>query len=228
MPIFERIPLGELFGKTPFKPLLKHIEQVKECVYLLRPLLEAFIAGDYKKIEEIANEISRLEHMADETKTDIRIHFPKRWFMPVERGDILSFLKKQDTIADKAEDAARLMQVRKTKVPPEIADDLREFTDVVIAAVDALEKTYSELERLFKSGFGDKEREVILQLIKKIDDEEWKADQLQLKITKKLFDIEDRLDPTTLFFLMRIINEMDAVADYAEDSGDRLRTMLAK
>ncbi len=81
---------------------------------------------------------------------------------------------------------------------------------------------------MFKSGFGDKEREVILQLIKKIDDQEWKADQLQLKITKKLFDIEDRLDPTTLFFLMRIINEMDAVADYAEDSGDRLRTMLAK
>lgn len=228
MTIFERAPLGSLFGKTPFKPLHKHILQVKECADQLNPLIEAFISGDYEKVEEIANKISHLEHMADKTKTHIRLHFPKSWFMPIARGDILSFLKKQDTIADKTEDTARMIQIRKTKVPDEIVDNLREFVGNVVASVDSLEKAYSEIDRLMETGFGDKERKIMLDLIKEVDHYEWKADELQLKMTKKLFEIEDKLDPMTIFFLMRIINEMDAVADYAEDSGDQLRTMIAK
>jgi len=228
MAIFERAPIGNLFGKTPFKPLHKHILQVKECADHLKPLIEAFISGDYEKIEELAKKISHLEHLADKTKTDIRLHFPKSWFMPVDRGDILSFLKKQDTIADKTEDTARLIQIRKTRVPEEIVANLREFVDSVIASVDALEKSYSEMDRLMETGFSDRERKIMLDLIKEVDHHEWKADELQLKMTRKLFEIEDKLDPMTIFFLMRIINEMDAVADYAEDSGDQLRTMIAK
>jgi uncharacterized protein Yka (UPF0111/DUF47 family) len=165
MTIFERTPIGNLFGKTPFKPLHSHILQVKECTELLKPLIEAFIAGDYEKIEAIV-------------------------------GDIVN--------------------------------DLRLFADTVIASVAALEKSYSEIDRLMETGFGDREREIMLDLIKEVDKQEWKADEIQLKMTKKLFDIENNLDPITLFFLMRIINEMDAVADYAEDSGDQMRTMLAK
>jgi len=228
MSIFERPHIGNLFGKTPFEPLHKHILQVKECADHLKPLTDAFISGDYGKVEEIANNISHLEHLADKTTTDIRIHFPRNLFMPVDRGDILSFLKKQDTIADKAEDTARLIQIRKTRVPEEIADDLREFVNSVVASVDALEKAYSEIDKLMEGGFEDKERKIMLDLIKKVDYHEWKADELQLKMTRKLFEIEDKLDPMTIFFLMRIINEMDAVADYAEDSGDQLRTMFAK
>ena len=86
MTIFERIPIGDIFGKTPLKPLHRHIRQVKECADQLKPLVGAFISGDYEKIEEIANNISRLEHTADETKTDIRLHFPRNWFMPVDRS----------------------------------------------------------------------------------------------------------------------------------------------
>ena len=228
MAIFERIPVGDLFGKTPYRPLHKHIQQVKECADQLRPLVEAFIAEDHKKVEEIANNISHLEHIADKTKTDIRIHLPRRLFMQVDRGDVLSFLKKQDTIADKAEDAAHLMQIRKTKVPEEIRDDLLEFTDSVKSAVDALEVAYSELNRLLESSFGRKEHDKMLRLIKKVDHHEWKADELQLKMSKKLFEIEKKLDPLSVWFLIRIINEIDAVADYAEDSGDQLRTMIAK
>ena len=63
MTIFERTPIGDIFGKTPFKPLHKHIEQVKECADQLKPLIEAFISGDYEKVEEIANNISHLEHL---------------------------------------------------------------------------------------------------------------------------------------------------------------------
>ncbi|ODS37956.1 MAG: hypothetical protein A7316_01300 [Candidatus Altiarchaeales archaeon WOR_SM1_86-2] len=71
MPIFERAPIGDLFGKTQFKPLHKYILEVKECADQLKTLIEAFIPGDYEKVEEIANNISRLERPADKTKTDI-------------------------------------------------------------------------------------------------------------------------------------------------------------
>ncbi|ODS35797.1 MAG: TIGR00153 family protein [Candidatus Altiarchaeales archaeon WOR_SM1_86-2] len=228
MAIFERIPVGDLFGKTPYMPLHKHIEKVNECADELRPLVEAFIAEDYDRVEELANKISNLEHEADKVKTDIRIHLPRRLFMQVDRGDILSFLKKQDTIADKVEDAAHLIQIRRTKVPEEIRDDLLEFVDSVKSAVDALEVAYSELNRLLETSFGRKEHDKMLKLINKVDHHEWKADELQLKMSKKLFEIEEKLDPLSIWFLIRIINEIDAVADYAEDSGDQLRTMIAK
>ena len=72
-----------MFAKSPFKPLVSHIDQVNECVNKIKPLFDAYSSKDYKKVEEIAKDISKVEYKADKIKTDIRQHLPQSIFLPV-------------------------------------------------------------------------------------------------------------------------------------------------
>ena len=61
-----------MFAKSPFKPLVSHIDKVNECVDQVIPLFEALQSKDYNKVEEISERISTVEHKADKIKDDIR------------------------------------------------------------------------------------------------------------------------------------------------------------
>lgn len=221
-------PIMRLFAKSPFKPLHEHILKVNECVGQLKPLIEAFVDQDSEKINEITEKISKLEHEADIIKNDIREHLPKTLFMPVDRTDVLLFLKEQDAISDSAENAAEILMVRKTKLPVELKDDLLEFTSKVIGSVNALELAVNELEEVLESSFGRYEIDEVRKLTHNVDKLEWEADKLVIKLLKRLFEIEDKLDPVTVLHLERLIYTMDSIADHAENVGDRLRMMVAR
>ena len=53
-----------MFAKSPFKPLVSHIDKVSECVNQIKPLFDAFLSSDYEKVESIAKEISKVEYKA--------------------------------------------------------------------------------------------------------------------------------------------------------------------
>ena len=40
-----------MFAKSPFKPLVSHIDKVNECVNLIKPLFETYQSKDYGKVE---------------------------------------------------------------------------------------------------------------------------------------------------------------------------------
>ncbi len=46
--------ISKLFGKSPFEPLYQHMVKVKECVDLVRPLMDAVLQGEAKKVAAIA------------------------------------------------------------------------------------------------------------------------------------------------------------------------------
>jgi hypothetical protein len=219
-----------LFGKSPFKPLHEHTLLVRKCVKELRGLVENFSEdGDKKKLNETVELISKLENDADTIKRNIREHLPKTFFMPVERSDILLFLREQDKIADSAQDLGRVLEVRpQTKLPRKLKKETLELTDKVIETVEALRIAVKELDNLLSSSFSKHETKKILKLIARIDKKEWDADQVNIKLMKKLFEMEKELDPVTVIHLEKIFHILDSVADKAEDAGDRLRSMVAK
>jgi hypothetical protein len=45
--------IQDLFGKSPFGPLVEHTKKVHECVEMLKPLMEALVNEDYKEIRRI-------------------------------------------------------------------------------------------------------------------------------------------------------------------------------
>ncbi len=220
--------IGKLFGASPFKKIQTHVEKVKDTTTLLKPAIRAFCDEDFTEVERLASEISNLEHECDIIKNDIREHLPKNLFLPVDRSDLLIFLKDQDTVADKAEDAAILMTVRQTRgIPSDIKKELIELTDKVVEAVVALEIATTEIADLLESSFSKREVQRMLKIIHNIDQKEWESDKIGLQLIKDIYVHEDKLGHgiTHISHLADIIGD---IADYAENAGDRLRAMTAR
>lgn len=218
--------ISKLFGKSPFEPLYQHMLKVKECVDLVRPLMDALLKKDEKKVKEIAKRVFKAEHEADLVKKDIRNHLPKSLFLPVARGDILRFLKEQDSIADSAEDLAVLLILRKTIVPEELKDEIKDFVDKVIETYEMAMTVSSEIKILAETSFGGVEAHKVMELIEQLKVREWEADKAQMEAAKKMFAIEKKLDPVDVMMWMNIFKELGTLANHAENAGDRMRMML--
>ena len=218
--------ISKLFGKSPFEPLYQHMLKVKECVDLVKPLMDALLAGEEEKMHEVAKMIFKAEHEADLVKKEIRSSLPKSIFLPVARGDILRFLKEQDHIADSAEDLAALLKLRKTKVPEEIKDELKDFVDKVLKTYEKAMQVSSEIKILAETSFGGVEAHKVMDLIEALKEKEWEADKAQMKVAKKMFSIEKKLDPVSVMMWMHIFKELGNLANHAENAGDQMRMML--
>ena len=74
----------------------------------------------------------KAEHAADMIKDDIRRTIPKRFFLPVYRGDLLGYVKLQDDMADSVEDIAVLLTIKKLTLPPSLVDLTFDFRNLGI------------------------------------------------------------------------------------------------
>jgi len=217
-----------LFAKSPFGPLHEHMLHVKECVLLTRPLFDAFINGDIERVEELAQKISEAEHQADDIKNSIRNHLPKSFLLPVDKVDILNFLREQDAIADVAEDLGVLLTLRRIKVPNGLKDALREFIDKVIEVCEIAFEASAEIKRLAEASFSGKEADKIIEIVQRVERAEWESDKLQFALAKKMFSMENELDPVSIILLMHIFAAIGEMANHAENTAERMRMMLAK
>jgi len=220
--------MGVLFRKSPFEALHRHMSKVKECCNQLQPLMEAFVSGDRELVRQKIKEISDLEHEADIIKNDIREHLPHRLLMSVDRSDILHFLNQEDAVADSIEDIARLIEMREMSVPSELKGELMELVDKVMHTITSLELATSEIKALAQSSFSRDEEEKISELIKRIDRSEFEADLVQQRCARKLFSLENKIDLLSIVILMKIMGELGSVADHAQNTGDRLRGIIAR
>ena len=218
----------ELFGRSPFGPLVEHSRRVHETVVLIRPLFEAFLSEEWGRTEEIYRTISKLEHKADLIKNEIRDHLPRSIFLPVDRGDVLKYLKEQDAIADAAEDLGVMLTLRRTSCPDALRPSVLEFVDRVIRTSELLVEVSTELTELLESSFGGPEVERVLARTSEVNDEEWEADKAQWKLARGLLAHEETLGPVSIFLWMHIIEVLGGLADHAENTADLLRLMLAR
>ena len=220
--------IQELFGKSPFGPLVEHTKKVHECVEVIRPLMEALVNEDYDEIHKLQDRVSRLEYEADTIKHNVRDHLPRRYFMPVDRVDLEKFISSQDNIADKAQDFAIILTLRRTKLHPAIMDKFFDFVDQIFQVTGTLLTAAVELDNLAEASFGGAEAKVVLNLIKGLGEEEWKADRMARSLSKDVYSLEKELDPITIIFYEKMILTLGAIANEAENAGDMLRLMIIK
>jgi predicted phosphate transport protein (TIGR00153 family) len=217
-----------LFGKSPFGPLAQHALQVRETVELVRPMMDAFMAGDRARTTELYQRISKLEHKADIIKNDIRDHLPKSLLMPVDRGDVLTFLKEQDRIADRAEDLGVLLTMRATGTPDAMRPPVSELADAAIATAVAWFNVAATLPALEGASFAGPEVDRMMDQIRVISNLEWEADKKQAEASRVMFDNETEIGAVSVMMWMHIFRVLGSLADHAENTADLLRVMLAK
>ncbi len=218
--------IQSLFGRSPIRPMQKHMEAVVRCAHRVLPLFEAMAAGDLARIAAVRAEIDELEHEADRLKNEIRGHLPKRLFMPVERRDMLEILHAQDSIADTAQDIAELADQRGMRIPAPLREPLLELVRRVLAACDQAQRIINELDELVETGFQGREVGRVEEMIATLNQIESDTDALQDRVTRQLFALESELGVATVFWHQTIGRVAD-LADYSERVGNRLRLLIA-
>jgi predicted phosphate transport protein (TIGR00153 family) len=218
----------EIFGASPFIPIMEHMKKVKECVYLLPSFFDKYLEKDYEGAKAVFKDICKKEHDADEIKKDVRDKLPKNFMLPVARPDILNYLKQQDNIADAAEDCGALCMLKNLSLPKELHHLLKELLDKNIKTVEKTAEVSASLSDLTKSGFNKNMSNYVHELIKEVEFMEWECDKLQMGFFKKLFQIEKEIDAISIILWFDIVHEITDLSNASENVGEQMRMMLAK
>jgi predicted phosphate transport protein (TIGR00153 family) len=224
-----RVPVSDAYRrKSPFEQLLDHMSKVRECVNLLGDGLVKYYQSEYKGFHELTLKVSDLEHEADLIKGNLRNHLPNSLFMPVDKGKFLWALREQDAILDHAENLAQMLDMRHTRIPERLRGVFIEHLRLVVETVNAMEKAVESIKILVETSFVQREREQTKELIHKVHDYEWQADQKKYEMTKGIYDLESHLEPMDVYHLLKIADWVDDIADHAENVADWLRSMIAR
>lgn len=219
--------IRDLFRESPFEPLRYHMKSVMECVAFVRPMFEAVRDEQYDKLQQLAERVFKVEHEADLIKDDIRQTVPKRFFLPVYRGDLLGYVKLQDDMADSVEDLAVLLTLKHLKLPGALVETTFDTVGKVEEVCNGTQAIADYLPTLVDGDMAGAEAEHALSMVAAVEKMEWQADRLQYKLSRMLFALEDEIRPTDLFLWFRVFGELGQLANFAEKTGDRLRRMLA-
>ncbi len=224
-------PLGsmlDLFAKSPFKPLNEHAEKVKQTVLKMDEAVRAYVEGDKAKVEVLYREISEMEHEADNVKHAIREHLPSSLMMPVDRTDILTFLKQQDDVANSAEMVAQLLDMRMVPMPPAVKDIILKLEREVLVTVEEHVDAAGKITTLLDSAFAGRHVKEVQAVIDRVDSQKHNVDVIKLEAMKAVYEHERELGPIGVFHLIELVQEMGWVAGHAESASDRLRLIVAK
>jgi len=218
----------DLFRKSPFDPLYKHRQKVRECTDLVRPLFEAIFSGNSEEQQKLSRLICDTEKQADLLKVEIRRIIPKGIFLAVNREDLLRYLKIQDDLADAVEDIAVITSVKSLTAPPDLKDDILSYIDKVLNVCTLADEATNHLKPLVETGFKGDDVTTLLELVEKAEEAERQADDAGLEVAKRLFRHEDKMKATDVMLWFRVLGLVGDLADYAEKTGEWLNNMLEK
>ncbi len=217
-----------IFGRSPIRPLQRHMEKVMECARELVPLFEAVGAQEFTRVEELQTRVSRLEDEADDLKKELRLQLPNTLFLPVDRRDLLELLRTQDMIANRAKDIAGVIRGRRMVIPDQLLPLFKDYVGRNVDAVEQALRTVKEMDDLVETGFRGNEVERVQALLKELDRLEKETDHMQVELRATLRGLESELPPVDVMFLYKIIEWTGDLADHAERVGSRLQIMLAR
>lgn len=220
------LSIGNIFGRSPIEPLLKHMEIVERCFSGLKKAIAAMDQKDFIQVEKEATEVSRLEHKADMVKNDIRNHLPKGLFLSFDRGSFLEILALQDGLADTCEDIAVLLTLRDLTFEPFMEGLFKELLENSLQAFQLTRDIIAEMKCLVESSFGGDEAEEVKKLIHEVAFLEHKGDLIQRKLLKQLYQEDNALSPQLFDLWQKIIGKVGSVADVCEKLGNRVRMIL--
>ncbi len=222
------INFSKLFGKSPFKPMKKHMSIANECVMHMSSAFEAFFNQDKETLKEIKDSIFQLEEDADKIFEELQNRLPKTMFLPVDRRDLLEVMEMQEAITDRTQDIIGLMLDLPMDVPEEMRKPIMRLVNRVTEAVKGAYDIVKSFEDLVETGFKGPHVEKTHELIHEVVGIETKADSIGIEITHALFTHAKSMDPVSVIFLYQLVGWVDDLADYSEVLAIRARLLLAR
>lgn len=217
----------DLFGKSPFQPLVNHLNEVMICSKLMGECMTAFTEQQFDEVGRYSVLISDAEERADEVKREIRLNLAKGLFLPVNRGDLQVYLSEQDRVADRIKALGIVLSLRQTIVPDEIKEDLLLLTERVQAVVNQLPDLLDGFNELLEMSFSIKST-MCAEVVGKLHELGNLTNEGDLQMRRRLYNLEDKLSYGAFFHLMQIIRLLERISDHAENCGDRMTVVVSR
>ena len=219
--------IGKLFGRSPFGQIQMHMDHVSKCVHKMQEAIEAMTKDQFEELDDLAYEVSRLEHHADEVKNDIRNHLLRRFFLPIDKAEVLDILSLQDKLADTAEDVCKVITLKKLPFHDGVAELFSEFVDLNLQAFSLVASIISQLDELIESGFGGAEAEKIRSLAHDVAVAEHKADVVQVKLLKKIYENDENMSIGQFHLWMRVTRILSRISNDSENLANKVLKTLS-
>jgi hypothetical protein len=169
--------------------------------------------------------VAKLESEADEIKRNIRGHMPRGILMPVDKFQYFMYLREQDKVLDAVEESLLWLSYMPGKIEGEVAEDLLYLAERVIPAIEKLLPLVDRFVSFLRTR-SKEERLGIKSMIRDIRQHEHEADHVEQELMRKIFS--DIKDPLTVFYLIRVVGIIGAIADHAQNASDMMRAMVAE
>lgn len=220
----------DLFAKSPFGYLQKHMHAAQRCFELVPDLFMALKKGDYKKLEALKDQINELEHAADKITKTVRseLHGGRLMLLAVPPEDLLALTKAIDDIADASQDIAVSVTLRQLSLPKELVPSLDELVARVLRACRLAASAVEGIDELLATSFAKSEIDKIVCLVNETKLAEHEADVAGIAASQKMYSLEKELGAVAVFRFAEVIKELGTLADASEELAKKIFVVLVK
>ena len=216
----------DLFGHSPFAPLQQHMERVSRCVGSFKELFAALSQKNDALLTQISDDICHNEHAADVIKNDIRNNLPSKFLLSIDRSTFLTMLALQDSIADRAEDIAILLRLRKMEPIEPLSMILDRFLEKNISCFNSAAAIICQMHELLESSFGGAEAAKVKQMTEEVGAKEHEVDLVQRDLLKCLYSVESQMSYGTYYQWQKIFEAMSAISNLSKNLAGCVRMAL--
>jgi hypothetical protein len=221
-----RTALLRLFRQSPFEGLIKHAELIRDVAPVFQQAFLSYLDDSAEEFEYYHNQITVIEHQGDTIKRNIRGHMPRGILLPMDKFQILWYLREQDKVLDSTQNGMHWLSYRKTHVPDEFVDDLLLMVEKVGDVLKSVLPLVVIADQYFRS-FSENHRKEVKDAVHAIRHFESQSDIVERKLKSDFLSYEFD-NPTSAFHLTKLVQYMGGISDHAENAADMMRAMIAR
>lgn len=209
-----------LFGRTKDleSQIDKFLDKLSESTVMFRLGVRTYLKeGANGEFEQKLKAVNTLESEADALRRIIEKELYTHTLIPDARGDVLGLIENLDHVMTLYEGVLWAISIEKPDIPEDLTSGFRKLTNMVVQAAEAL---VLAARSFFRSphAVGDYNHKVMVY--------EKEADKISTQLKRDIFDSDVEL--AHKMHLKNFVEQIDNVADWAEDVADRLAIYAIK
>ena len=207
--------------KAVFDLIEKHLDKIEECLKTAMETIENYIGGNIEGAKSAALKTDHLETQTDQIRREVEEFLFSGAFLPNLRQDIHVLVEELDKVADKAEACCDMILGQRPEIPEEFKGDFLEVARESWASYDFLKTAILGLLSEKKVDI-----ESIRQKIKEVGIKESDVDDLEWKLTRRVFTSD--LPLANKLHLQHWLEKITEISDRTEDVSDWLNSVIFK
>jgi uncharacterized protein len=193
-------------------------DRLSECSVVYRLAVRLYLReGLNDEFQARLERVNELESEADVLRRSIEQQLYSNTLIPDSRGDVLGLIETVDQMMSQFEGSLWALSIEKPNITEEYHNGFRKLTNMVIKAADELVLSG---RAFFRSPHDVPAHNHKVMLYEK------EADQISTKLKQAIFDSD--LDLAQKLHLRDFVEQIDGIADIAEDVADRLAIYAIK